>query len=70
MEWRMPREYYVNGSIFDSMTCGEEHVESIDAWNCADAQSKVGISDISFEPFLRLTDLRLGDAFFQSRLLD
>ena len=50
------------------MTCGEEHVESIDAWNCADAQGEVGISDIEFEPFLRLTDLRLGDVVFPKSL--
>ena len=63
-----PREYYINGSIFDSMTCGEEHVESIDAWSCADASGEVGISDIAFESFLRLTDLRLGDVVFPKSL--
>ena len=63
-----PREYYINGSVFDTMTCGEAHVESIDAWNCADASGEGGISDIAFESFLRLTNLRLGDVAFPKSL--
>ena len=63
-----PRKYYINGSIFDRMTCGEEYVESIDGWNCKDASDDFDISDIEFEPFLRLTDLRLGDVVFPKSL--
>ena len=50
------------------MTCGEEYVESIDGWNCKDASDDFDISDIEFEPFLRLTDVRLGDVVFPKSL--
>ena len=50
------------------MTCGEERVESIDAWNCANALDEFGISDIAFEPFVRLIDVRLGDVVFPKSL--
>ena len=68
--WRgaWPRAYYVNGSIFDSMTCGEEHVERIDAWDCSDALGETETSDIAFEKFIRLTDLRLGEVVFPKSL--
>ena len=46
----------------------EEHVERIDAWNCADASGEADISDVKFESFLRLTDLRLGDVVFPKSL--
>ena len=52
------------------MTCGEERVEIIDAWDCSDAMGEAGISGVEFESFIRLTDLRLGDVVFPSRLLD